>query len=71
MSNDEACSATSPEGDKPPVGGKQQMGGVSVAVEVGFSDQSHLTRRFKGIVGLPPGQYAQMSNIVQDEPLLI
>jgi len=42
-----------------------------VAAAVGFSDQSHLTRRFKGIMGLPPGQYAQMSNFVQDEPLLI
>ena len=32
---------------------------VEVAAEVGFSDQSHLTRHFKQIVGVTPGQYAQ------------
>jgi AraC-like DNA-binding protein len=32
---------------------------VEVAVEVGFSSQSHLTRRFKKIIGATPGQYAQ------------
>jgi len=32
---------------------------TSVAYVTGFSDQSHLTRRFKRIVGVPPGQYAK------------
>ncbi len=30
---------------------------AQVAFEVGFADQSHLTRRFKSITGLTPGQY--------------
>ena len=30
-----------------------------VAFDTGFSDQSHLTRRFKRVVGVPPGQYAR------------
>ena len=32
---------------------------AEVAVEVGFSSQSHLTRRFQKIIGATPGQYAQ------------
>jgi AraC-like DNA-binding protein len=32
---------------------------VEVAVEVGFSSQSHLTERFKRILGVTPGQYAR------------
>ncbi len=32
---------------------------AEVAVEVGFSSQSHMTRRFKKIIGVTPGQYAQ------------
>ena len=32
---------------------------VEVAYEVGFSSQSHLTHRFKQIIGVTPGQYAQ------------
>jgi AraC-like DNA-binding protein len=32
---------------------------ADVAVEVGFSSQSHLTNRFKRIIGVTPGQYAQ------------
>lgn len=32
---------------------------AAVAAEVGFADQSHLTRSFKRIVGVPPGRYAQ------------
>jgi AraC-like DNA-binding protein len=32
---------------------------VEVAGEVGFSSQSHLTHRFKQIIGVTPGQYAQ------------
>jgi AraC-like DNA-binding protein len=37
------------------------LGGMpiaEVAAETGFADQSHLTRHFKQIVGVPPGQYA-------------
>ena len=29
------------------------------AVEVGFYDQAHLTRHFKRIVGIPPGQFTR------------
>lgn len=32
---------------------------AEVAVEVGFSSQSHLTHHFKQIIGVTPGQYAQ------------
>jgi AraC-like DNA-binding protein len=32
---------------------------AEVAVEVGFSSQSHMTRHFKKIIGTTPGQYAQ------------
>lgn len=32
---------------------------AEVAAEVGFSSQSHLTRCFKKIIGVTPGQYAQ------------
>ena len=32
---------------------------AEVAAEVGFSSQSHLTYRFKQIIGVTPGQYAQ------------
>lgn len=32
---------------------------AEVAIEVGFSSQSHLTRHFKKIIGATPGQYAQ------------
>ncbi|WP_229378678.1 AraC family transcriptional regulator [Streptomyces sp. VRA16 Mangrove soil] len=31
----------------------------AVAVDVGFYDQSHLTRHFKRVVGVPPGRYAR------------
>ena len=31
---------------------------AEVAAEVGFSSQSHLTHRFKQIIGVTPGQYA-------------
>lgn len=30
-----------------------------VALDTGFSDQSHLTRRFKRVVGVPPAQFAR------------
>jgi len=32
---------------------------AEVATEVGFSSQSHMTKRFKQIIGTTPGQYAQ------------
>jgi AraC-like DNA-binding protein len=32
---------------------------AEVAAEVGFSSQSHMTRQFKQIIGVTPGQYAQ------------
>jgi len=32
---------------------------ADVAAEVGFSSQSHMTRRFKKIIGATPGQYAE------------
>ena len=31
---------------------------AEVALAVGFSSQSHLTRRFKETIGLTPGRYA-------------
>jgi AraC-like DNA-binding protein len=36
-----------------------------VALATGFCDQSHLSRNFKRIVGLTPGQYLSQSKIVQ------
>lgn len=36
------------------------------ALETGFFDQSHLSRNFKRIVGLTPGQYLSQRNNVQD-----
>ncbi|HEX6340078.1 AraC family transcriptional regulator [Umezawaea sp.] len=36
------------------------------AVEVGFTDQSHLARHFRRIVGVPPGHYRRKN--VQDRP---
>ena len=32
---------------------------AEIAIEVGFSSQSHMTRSFKKIIGVTPGQYAQ------------
>ena len=32
---------------------------AEVAMEVGFSSQSHMTRQFKKIIGVTPGQYAR------------
>jgi AraC-like DNA-binding protein len=37
----------------------------NVALETGFVDQSHFSRNFKRIVGIPPGQYSR-SKIIQD-----
>ncbi len=39
---------------------------AAVAYATGFSDQSHLTRHFKRIVGVTPGQYR---NFIQDHPV--
>ncbi|MBX7150933.1 AraC family transcriptional regulator [bacterium] len=36
-----------------------QTPAAQVALDVGFDDQSHLTRRFKHITGLTPAQYAK------------
>jgi AraC-like DNA-binding protein len=36
------------------------------AAQTGFADQSHLTRHFKRLVGVTPGQYQQSSKNVQD-----
>lgn len=38
---------------------------ADVALETGFADQSHFSRNFKRIVGMPPGQYSH-SKIIQD-----
>src|SRR5258708_10905149 len=35
----------------------QGMPPAQVALETGFADQSHLTRHFKRLVGVPPGHY--------------
>jgi AraC-like DNA-binding protein len=44
---------------------------ADVAVAVGFSSQSHLTYRFKQIIGVTPGRYAQqVSNRPQDQKWL-
>ncbi|ANZ21221.1 Helix-turn-helix domain [Streptomyces noursei ATCC 11455] len=32
---------------------------TAVAAEIGFYDQSHLTRHFKRILGVTPGRYAR------------
>jgi AraC-like DNA-binding protein len=34
---------------------------AQVAADAGFSSQSHMTRQFKKIIGVTPGQYAQQS----------
>lgn len=36
---------------------------AEVAAESGFSSQSHMTRHFKRMIGVTPGQYAQQSRI--------
>jgi AraC-like DNA-binding protein len=32
---------------------------AEVATTVGFTDQSHLTKHFKALLGVTPGQYAR------------
>jgi AraC-like DNA-binding protein len=39
-----------------------------VASQTGFADQSHLTRHFKRLAVVTPGQYARNSKNVQDSP---
>lgn len=38
---------------------------ADAAVEIGFVDQSHLTRQFKRIVGVTPGRYSSARNKIQ------
>jgi len=45
---------------------REGMSISSVALETGFFDQSHFSRNFKRIVGIPPGHYSSQSKIVQD-----
>jgi AraC-like DNA-binding protein len=40
-----------------------------VAAQTGFADQSHLTRQFKRLTGVTPGQYRQNSKNIQDASL--
>ena len=40
-----------------------KMAIAEVAAETGFSDQSHLHRHFKRIVGVTPGQYVRGFNV--------
>lgn len=35
---------------------------IEVALDTGFADQSHLTRRFKSIVGVTPGQFVRQAS---------
>ncbi|SHN25320.1 AraC family transcriptional regulator [Actinacidiphila paucisporea] len=42
---------------------------ASAATAVGFTDQSHLTRHFTRIVGVPPGAYQRERKNVQDPPV--
>ncbi len=39
---------------------------ADVAVAVGYADQSHLTHRFKRLLGITPGQYARERKIRQN-----
>lgn len=39
---------------------------LQAALETGFFDQSHLSRNFRRIVGMTPGQYLSQYKIVQD-----
>jgi AraC-like DNA-binding protein len=45
---------------------RQGLSITDVAMLTGFSDQSHLTRHFKRLVKLTPGQYREGSKNVQD-----
>jgi AraC-like DNA-binding protein len=39
---------------------------VDVALNVGYSDQSHFTHRFRRVLGITPGQYLHGRKILQD-----
>ncbi|NUR87733.1 MAG: helix-turn-helix domain-containing protein, partial [Nonomuraea sp.] len=39
---------------------------AEVAAEVGFTDQAHLNRHFKRILGVPPAAYQRARRNVQD-----
>lgn len=41
-----------------------------VAAQTGFADQSHLTRHFKRLAVVTPGQFIQNSKNVQDRPMI-
>ena len=47
---------------------RQGMAIAEVAIAVGMSDQSHLNRHFKSIVGVTPGHYRRMSISFKTEP---
>jgi len=32
----------------------------AIALSNGFSDQAHFTRRFKEVIGVPPGEYRRL-----------
>ncbi len=36
---------------------------TQIAIDCGFSDQSHLTRQFKSLVGVPPGTWRRQNKI--------
>jgi len=38
---------------------------IEIALTMGFSDQSHFSRRFQEIVGVPPGAYRRSDGRVQ------
>jgi AraC-like DNA-binding protein len=38
---------------------RKRLPAAQVAVECGFTDQSHFTRHFKQVMGVTPGRYAQ------------
>jgi AraC-like DNA-binding protein len=41
---------------------------TDAALDVGFADQSHLTRHFTRSMGVPPGRFARAVKNVQDGP---
>ena len=42
---------------------------TDVSAAVGYADQSHLTNRFKRILGMTPGQVARSERLRGDRPL--
>ena len=41
---------------------------TAVAAQTGFADQSHLTNRFKAVVGVTPGAFRKLRKNLQDAP---